>query len=432
MATKLNSPYPDKNKPDQHKNDWKDETEHLSNGKSPMAKDGSRKAWNRLRPLLAFVISIVVVACVILGAFNYVKGHYFDPVDVKNTGGVEVTIPKYASLSTIANILYDKELIRNKQVFKLYTDFSDMGDKLKAGTYTLSKNMSFDDIIYTLQEGNVAAEEVTTTFIEGRTAEEYAQKLVDEYAILKNTRHYLEVAAAGGTLVDQYSFLAEAREKDDAKPEGQKRKYLLEGYLFPETYKNFTNATEEDVIKKQLDQFNKIFKEEYRARAAELGMSIDDVVTLASIIEKEASKGDYFKKVSAVFHNRLSNTEEFGYLDSDATQAYGLGITGRLLLTDPELTTPTAYNTKRNGVGTPGLPAGPIGNPGKAAIEAALYPDEELMKDGKQYYYFLATDIKNGVVEFVKTNEELEALKAQWKDEWARIDAENAAKASGQ
>ena len=91
-------------------------------------------------------------------------------------------------------------------------------------------------------------------------------------------------------------------------------------------------------------------------------MSVDDMVTLASIIEREASSTDYFAKVSAVFHNRLNDRENFGYLDSDATRAYGLRITGRLNLIDSGLTTPTPYNTKWNRVGTQGLPAGPIGN----------------------------------------------------------------------
>lgn len=424
MATKLKNPYPDKNR-----NDWADETEFLSNGKPPAKKPKSKSVWNRLRPVLTFVISIVIVAGIAFGAFNYVKEHYFDPVDVNDSTEIEVKIPKYSSLSTIADILYEKDLIRNKQVFKLYTDFSDMGDKLKAGTYLLSKDMTFDDIIYSLQEGNVAAEEINTTFIEGRSVEEYAKKLVDEYAILKNTARYMEIVTTGEGFVEKYPFLAEAKAKDDAKPPEQKRKYLLEGYLFPETYKNFTDAAEEDIIEKQLKQFDKIFTDEYRARAAELNMSIDDVVTLASIIEKEAGKTEYFKKVSAVFHNRLNNQEEFGYLDSDATQAYGLGIERRIVLEDWELNTPTAYNTRRSNGGYPGLPAGPIGNPGKAAIEAALYPDEELMQEGDKYYYFVATDVEKGVVEFVKTNEELEALKAQWAGEWARIDAESAANA---
>lgn len=422
MATKLNNPYPDKNK-----NDWKEETEYLSNGKRPGMTPKAKKVWKVLRPILTFVISIAIVAGIVFGAFDYVKGHYFDPVDVNDATGIEVTIPKYASLNTITNILYEKDLIRSKQVFKLYTDFSDMGDKLKAGTYTLSKNMTFDDIIYTLQEGNVAAEEMEIQFIEGRTVESYAQKLVDEYGIVKTTDTYLELMRTGGALVDEYPFLAEAKAKNDAKPEGMKRNYLLEGYLFPDKYRIFTDATIEDVVKKQLDQFNKVFTEEYRARAAELGMSIDDVVTLASILEREASKPDDFAKVSAVFHNRLRNTEEYGYIDSDATQAYALGIEGKLALDSPQLKTPTAYNTRRSDNGNPGLPTGPISNPGKAAIKAALYPNEDLMKEGQEYYYFLATDPKTGAMEYTQTLDEFNAIKVQWQDAWAEADAKAAA-----
>ncbi len=423
MATKLNNPYPDKNK-----NEWKEETEYLSNGKRPGMTPKAKKVWKVLRPILTFVISIGIVAGIVFGAFNYVKGHFFDPVDVNDSTGIEITIPKYASLNTITNILHDNDLIRNKQVFKLYTDFSDMGDKLKAGTYTLSKNMTFDDIIYTLQEGNVAAEEVETQFIEGRTAETYGQKLVDEYGITKNTKHYIELITTGGDFVNQYPFLAEAKAANDAQPEGMKRKYLLEGYLFPDKYRNYTDASEEDIIKKQLDQFDKKFTEEYRARAAELGMTVDQVVTLASIIEKEASKKEYFSKVSAVFHNRLNNQEEYGYIDSDATQAYALGVTGKILLGKEELNKPTPYNTRRNNNGNPGLPTGPIGNPGVEAIKAALYPDEEMMKDGKKYYFFLSTDPKTADMAFTQGIDEFNELKNQWTGAWEAADA----KAAGQ
>ncbi|WP_066683686.1 endolytic transglycosylase MltG [Christensenella intestinihominis] len=432
MAKKLENPYADRDM-------GLDRPEILSNGKKPKKKPSTKSTWNKLRPLLTFVISLAVVALIVFGVFNYVREHYFDPVDANDSTAVEVEIPKNSSLSTIAEILYENNLIRNKQVFKLYVDFSDMSSKLKAGTYELSPDMSFDDIVYTLQEGNVV-EEIDIQFIEGRTAKEYGRKLVDNYGILKNTDYYMQLVKTGGNFVNEYPFLAEAKAKDDARPADQRRYYLLEGYLAPDTYRYLTNATAEDVIKKQLDQFVKILsmkkkgeEQTYEERAAEIGMSIDDMVTLASIIEREASKSEDFPKVSAVFHNRLASEEEFAhFLDSDATQAYGLGITGRVILEPGELTTPTPYNTRRNGVGFAGLPAGPIGNPGRLAIEAALYPDEDLMQEGDEYYYFLATDIENGVVEFVHTNEELEALADQWRDEWARIDAQASANSAGE
>ncbi|MEG1472502.1 MAG: endolytic transglycosylase MltG [Christensenella sp.] len=416
MATKLENPYEDKN-------DGFD-SELLSNGMHPKKKPRKTSVWSKLRPIVAFVISIAIVACVVFGAFNYIKKNYFDPVDSTDSSVIEVEIPKGSSLDKISKILYENDLIRNKQIFKLYTDFSDMSGKLKAGTYSLSKSMTFDDLIYSLQEGNVAAEVIDVQFIEGQAADDYAQKLVNNYGILKDTAHYTEVVTTGGKLATQYPFLVEIKTAEDAKPADAKRKYLLEGYLFPDKYQYFTNATVEDIIKKQLDQFQKIFdNEEYQVRAAELGMSVDQVVTLASIIEKEA-KSKQFKQVSAVFHNRLNADMTLG---SDATIAYALGVK-RINLTTPELETASPYNTHLN----KGLPAGPICNPGKAAIEAALYPDEELMREGDEYYFFTLTDPEEMELAFTRTNDEHEAIKAQWKDAWDKADAEAAAKAAAQ
>lgn len=423
MAKKLENPYIDRNR-------GLDSPELLSNGKKPKKKPSAKSTWGKLRPLLTFVISLVIVLLIVSGVFHYVKEHYFDPVDINDSAVVEVKIPKYSSLSSIADILYENDLIRNKQIFKLYVDFSDMASKLKAGTYELSRDMSFDDIVYTLQEGNVAADVIDVQFIEGRTAEEYGQKLVDNYGILKNTVDYTELITTGGDFVNEFTFLAEAKAKNDAKPADQRRKYLLEGYLFPDKYQYYTDASEEDIIRKQLEQFNKIFTDEYWARAQELNMDIDDVVTLASIIEREASNVEDFPKVSAVFHNRL-NSEEYGYLDSDATQAYALGIKNRYNLTGEEKNTPTAYNTFWNNAGHVGLPAGPISNPGEAAIKAALYPDEELMQEGEEYYYFVATDPETGEIKYSQTLEEHDAAVSEWQDEWVKADAAASAKAAG-
>ena len=106
---------------------------------------------------------------------------HLDPVDISDTSTVEVEIPRGSSLNTISEILYENDLIRNTQVFKLYVDFSDMSSKLKAGTYELSRSMTFDDIIYTLQEGNAAQAALDVRFIEGRTAEAVSYTHLDVY-----------------------------------------------------------------------------------------------------------------------------------------------------------------------------------------------------------------------------------------------------------
>lgn len=143
-------------------------------------------------------------------------------------------------------------------------------------------------------------------------------------------------------------------------------------------------------------------------------MTVDDVVTLASIIEKEA-KPDDFSKVSAVFHNRLNKDETLG---SDATIMYALGLKNVYNIGD-QANTPSAYNTRQH----KGLPPGPIGNPSKAAIEAALYPFEEYMQEGDEYMYFTLTDPATGVLEFNKTLEEHNETVAKYRPLWNAADA---------
>ena len=144
-------------------------------------------------------------------------------------------------------------------------------------------------------------------------------------------------------------------------------------------------------------------------------MTMDEVVTMASLIEKEA-KAPQFAQVAAVFHNRLKNRMP---LQSDASVSYGLGITNRINLTTAELETETPYNTYIN----TGLPVGPICNPGLAAIEAVLYPDESMLKNG--YMYFALTDPETGVLAFSRTYEEHQAVIDQWRAAWEDWDARN-------
>jgi UPF0755 protein len=153
----------------------------------------------------------------------------------------------------------------------------------------------------------------------------------------------------------------------------------LEGYLFPDTYRLPRRATEAELVAAMVAQFREVFDAGRRARAAELGLSVRDVVTLASLVEEETARPEERPLVSAVFHNRLRIGMK---LDCDPTVAYALKLagryTGRLLLRD--LGFPSPYNTYVN----PGLPPGPISNPGKPSIEAALHPAPE------PFLYFVA------------------------------------------
>ncbi len=360
-------------------------------------KQGGR--WGFFRPIVISVISLVLVGGFIAYGYDYLTNKYFDPVDTSDNTPIEVTIPKAASLTTIAQILYDNNVIRDKNVFKLYTDFSDMSYKLRAGTYELSKNMTFDDIIYTLMKGEPASPVTDITLTEGMTVETMAQTLVDK-GIYKNDSKFLSLCK-DGTDFSSYPFIADLIDKEDGRP------YVLEGYLFPDTYEIYADATPDDIIRKLLDRFDVIMTLEYEDRAETLGMTIDEVVTLASIIEWEALPKDY-SKVSAVFFNRLSDDTPLG---SCATMRY---VTGekKFVYTAEELEIDSPFNTYKYA----GLPIGPVSNPGKKAIESALFPDEEYMEQG--FEYFCTADPETGDLAFAKTLDEHNDNVAMYEDLW--------------
>ncbi len=391
----------------------------LLDGKAKRQTRGDKRnsVWGWLRPVLMVAMSIILVVVLVNFAYSSVKGKYLDPVEPGNNEVIEVTIEKGSSLKTISQALEDNGVVRSATVFKLYADFSDMASKLRAGKYALTKSMNYDDIIYALSKGDKAASTVDVRFREGLSATDFAELIV-KAELAKSPDRYLQIAKTGEGF-ETAPFVAEIIAQTNES--GVERRFALEGYLFPDTYQYYSNAPEEDVIKKQLDRFVEIFTEEYAARAEELDMSVDEVITLASIIEKEAKKAQ-FAQVSAVFHNRLKRGMP---LESDATIAYALGVK-RINLTDPELNTPSPYNTHLN----KGLPVGPICNPGKAAIEAALYPDKQTMSDG--YIFFTLTDPDKGELAFSKTNEEHQAIVDQWKGTWEALDQKNAQANNGQ
>lgn len=371
-----------------------------------------KSKWWFFRPIVISVISLVLVFGTIYYGYDYFKGKYFSPVDTNSSAAIEVTIPPASSLTTIAQILLDNDIIRDKNVFKLYTDFSDVSYKLKAGTYQLSKNMTFDDIIYTLMKGQVSSPVINITLTEGMTIETMAKTLVNK-GVLKNDTNFLAICTDASNYTD-YPFIEEVVNKNDG------RIYDLEGYLFPDTYQVYTSSSEDVIIRKQLERFDQIFTSDYIAKADEMGMTIDQVVTLASIIEKEGKPKD-FKKISAVFHNRLNQDMP---LQSDATLQYALGIT-KYVFNEEEKNVDSPYNSYLN----KGLPVGPICNPSKDAIEAALYPEQQYLDEG--YLYFTLMDPESGELAFTKTYEEHQAIVDQYQESWIAADNERAAASAG-
>jgi UPF0755 protein len=198
-------------------------------------------------------------------------------------------------------------------------------------------------------------------------------------------------------VINNYKFDYDfVKELDKGLPEG--RKYRLEGYLYPDTYEFFADSSEVDIIVKFLDNFNVKFNETFRTRCKAIGMTIDQVINLSSIIQGEARHPEDFTLISSVFHNRLDNPQ-FPRLESDATIQYTFAER-KTELTAEDLAIQSPYNSYIS----EGLPPSAINNPGFEAIYAALYPDVT------DYYYFVSD--KTGKTYYAKTLEEHNVNKA--------------------
>jgi UPF0755 protein len=243
------------------------------------------------------------------------------------------------------------------------------------------------------------------TIIPGDTIEEVAAYLKG-HGVFTDETEFLNICRTGEGVTDYYYV-------DDLLRAGtsEGRRYLLEGYLAPNTYEIYTNATPLSIVRKLLSQTDKVFHSDWQLRADELGITMDEALILASMIEKEAKTAD-FKRVSAVFHNRLNTNMTLG---SDVTIKYVTGTT-RMSLTNADLSVNSRYNTYAYA----GLPIGPICNPSAAAIEAALYPDESFV--AQQYLYFCSKDPNTSELYFSKTLAEHEAAVSIYAPLWKAYD----------
>ena len=359
--------------------------------------------WRLLRPLLILAASLGLIIWLGTALYNHVEKNYVAPVAADLSEYQQVEIKSGSSLSGIAGQLYEQGLIRNKLVFQLYVDFNDKSSSLQAGKYQISPGMTMEQIMDILLAGDGGRKIVKITFTEGMTVQDIADKLVSEKMFDKAARYEFLKLCNDSDALEDYDFVKAV--KESAQLDG--RKYLLEGYLFPDTYEFYADATPMDVIEKLLKRFDNVFTLQYEDRAEELGMAIDEVMTLASIIEWEGLPKD-FKKVSAVFHNRLDSDMR---LDSCASLRYVTGLK-KFVYTAEEQNIESPFNTYK----ITGLPIGPIANPGQKAIEAALYPDEEFLTEG--YLYFCNKDPKTGDLAFAKTLKEHEANVAEYSPLW--------------
>lgn len=315
---------------------------------------------------------------------------------VKSSDEVTVTVPEYATIDNIAELLASKGLIKYPFIFKIYAMLRKDDGDFVAGDYAVSPSMSYDQLRYALKGTVKEREEISITIPEGYTVDEIIDLFVNTYGM--GTREGFVNAIQNEDY--DYWFLDDLDVKEG-------RKYRLEGYLYPDTYYFFTDWTEKNIITKLLNNFESKFDESYKARCEELGMTVDELITLASMVEMEGKFTDEYGAISAVFHNRLDNPSATnGKLESDATIQYILPERHEEL-TEDDLAINSPYNTYMYA----GLPAGPISNPALDAIHSAMYPDDV------DYYYFVAQP--NGRNLFAQTYAEHLANKQEVAEEKA-------------
>ena len=345
--------------------------------------------WHVLRPVLVALTTLVVVVGILSAVWSKVYDEYLAPTEPGSEEVVDFEVSSGQSLTRIASNLEQAGLIRSKTVFKYYCDFAGFGQKLQVGSYQLNRSMTIQEIADQLTKGDGVSLVRNITFIPGWTLEDFAEKLVSD-GVLESSDEFLSLCKSG-TEFSNYYYISDVL----AQKNVSKRKYVLEGYLAANTYEVYTNATAKDIISKLLSQTEKVFPASSQDRAEELGYTMDEILTLASLIEKEAKEDD-FAKVSAVFHNRLNKKMK---LSSDVTIHYITGVR-KMNLSSADLAIDSPYNTYKYS----GLPIGPICTPSEAAINAALYPDETYLAEG--YLYFCAKDPESGELYFSKTQAE--------------------------
>ena len=361
--------------------------------------------WNILRPILIACATLVVVIGLIYTGWTKIYDGFLSPMEPGSTEEVGFTVENGQSLTKVSNNLEAAGLIHNRSVFKYYCDFAGMGQKIQAGSYKLTRSMTMSEIADQLTTGDGNPIVRNITLIPGWTVEDFAEKLASD-GVIADKDAFLELCKTGDAFTDYY-YIADVK----ATANASKRKYILEGYLAPNTYEVYMTATDEEILRKLLSQTEAVFPADYQTRATELGMTMDEVITLASLIEKEAKAAD-FTKVSAVFHNRLKQNIKLG---SDVTIHYITGVR-KMNLTNSDLQIDSPYNTYKYA----GLPVGPICNPSAEAITAALYPDETYVAEN--YLYFCSKDPESGELYFSKTQAEHDQAVAIYAPGWQAND----------
>ena len=313
---------------------------------------------------MVYVIAVVGASLVISLAAIFTANDVF--AFVKDNAMQQFYVSENTKLADLAKDLDKQGIINYGTVFKAYLAVKgDSADDVLAGEYQLNPSMDYGQIIDKLTNSS-SSDTLQITIPEGYSVAQVRQLLLDNHVC---------TADALDKVLNQYPFKHDFLQDEKPVEEG-----WLEGYLFPDTYEIYKgNGSVVDTVNKMLNNFASRYGSEITDGANELGRSMHDIVSVASLVEREAQRDDERARIAGVIYNRLNNSSEFPYLQVDASVLYGLGRTSGKL-TDEDLKSDSPYNLYT----AEGLPPGPICNPGYASLYAASHPESH------DYYYYVA------------------------------------------
>ena len=342
---------------------------------------------NKLKRIILIVLMVLVFVCVISGIviLNWYNNNLKPVSEVSEN--IRVEVEQGSVVSSISEMLEQEGVIKNATVMKIYCRLNKISN-LQAGKYDLNPSEDMATVIAHIVNGDIASDEIKITFIEGKTIKDFAKVIAkntknteeDVYDLLKD-EEYIDY------LIEKYWFITDEIKNEDIY-------YSLEGYLLPDTYMFENDDVGVKTIFSVMLNYMEKFLDEYKD-SENLQFTIHQTLTLASMAEKEANSLEDRKEVIGVFLNRISKGMSLG---SDVTTYYAVGINmGERDLYQRELDMENPYNTR--GPNMEGkIPIGPICNPSKSAIEAAIeYTETDAL-------YFVAD--KYGDVYFTKNNQE--------------------------
>ncbi|WP_312071250.1 endolytic transglycosylase MltG [Anaerotignum propionicum] len=331
-----------------------------------------------------FLLIAVVIGLLSFGLFkSFMQSSVEEPVLTGET--VTVTIPEGASTADIAKILKENKLIKSTLSFRVSSRLDGFDGTYRQGTYEIDKGLNTTQIMELLQTG-VVLDEMKITIPEGFTTKQIAAK-AEEKGICTAEEFINECNT--GTF--EFDFLKDLPD----------REFKLEGYLFPDTYFIKEETTAHQLIQAMLKRFEQMYTKEYQNAVEASGHTLDELVTIASIIEKEIKVDEERPRAAGVIYNRLKDGMP---LQVDATVLYAMGIVKEDIST-VDLQVDSPYNTYK----VKGLPVGPISNPGELSFKAALYPE-----DNKYIYYVVEAKGKDNHV-FCETYEDFLKAKEKYK-----------------